>query len=311
MHSPPIAESPPPEDSDLLRRYIETGAQEAFSELVRRRIGLVYSVALRQTGGDRHRAEDATQIVFEDLARKARTLAARPVLAGWLYRSARLAAAELVRAEHRRQRREQQAHTMDPILNENARDEDWQKVRPVLDEALSEIAETDRDAIVLRFFDRRPFAEIGARLRLSENTARMRVQRALDQLNTALARRGVRSTAGALGLALANQIGASAPAGLAASVTGAALAQGSAVAAGGWAAVVGTAQLQLAVLGGVAVAGAVVYTWQTRANDALRREVAARLMCNKRSVAYRVCRVPRLLLGRCPACCRSETPRAF
>src|SRR5436189_6158722 len=93
---------PAPEDSELLRRYAREGSEAAFAELVRRRIGLVYSVALRQTRGDRHRAEDATQAVFTDLARKAAALAARPVLAGWLYRSAQFAAAGLVRAEARR-----------------------------------------------------------------------------------------------------------------------------------------------------------------------------------------------------------------
>src|SRR4051812_31665999 len=97
------------EDSDLLRRYADSGSEAAFAELVQRRIGLVYSVALRHTRGDRHRAEDATQAVFTDLARKAATLSQRPVLAGWLYRSAQFAASALVRAEQRRLAREMAA----------------------------------------------------------------------------------------------------------------------------------------------------------------------------------------------------------
>src|SRR5436190_21594213 len=101
------------EDCELLRDYAETGSEAAFVELVGRRIGMVYSVALRHTRGDRHRAEDATQAVFTDLARKAAALAARPVLAGWLYRSAQFAAAGLVRAEARRHVREQEAHIME------------------------------------------------------------------------------------------------------------------------------------------------------------------------------------------------------
>src|SRR4051794_23334408 len=111
-------ENDPVEDIDLLRRYADTGAEDAFAELVRRRIDLVYSVALRQSAGNRHRAEDATQAVFTDLARKARALAARPVLVGWLYRSAQFAAAGLVRAEQRRQARELEAHTMETLHNE-------------------------------------------------------------------------------------------------------------------------------------------------------------------------------------------------
>ena len=90
----------------MLRQYSEHGSEPAFAELVRRRIGLVYSVALRQANGDRHRAEDVTQSVFVDLARKAGMLAGRPVIAGWLYRSARFAAAGLVRSEQRRHARD-------------------------------------------------------------------------------------------------------------------------------------------------------------------------------------------------------------
>src|SRR5258708_4834441 len=104
----------PVEDSELLRRYAETGAENAFAEIVRRRIGLVYSVALRHTH-DAHRAEDVTQKVFTDLARKAGALAGRTVLVGWLYRSAQYAASNAVRTERRRQVREQEAYTMQQL----------------------------------------------------------------------------------------------------------------------------------------------------------------------------------------------------
>src|SRR5882724_9771270 len=44
-------------DSELLRRYAEDASEEAFAELVRRHLHLVYAAAWRQTG-DAHRAED-------------------------------------------------------------------------------------------------------------------------------------------------------------------------------------------------------------------------------------------------------------
>jgi RNA polymerase sigma factor (sigma-70 family) len=270
------AENHPVEDVELLRRYAESGAENAFTELVRRRIDLVYSVALRQTGGDRHRAEDATQAVFTDLARKARALADRPVLVGWLHRSAQFAAAGLVRAEQRRQAREREAHTMETLLNDQPRDADWQKFRPVLDEALSEIDERDRDAILLRFFDGRPFAEIGARLRLNENAARMRVERALDQLAAALAKRGIKSTAVALGAVIGQQVSAAAPTGLAATVAGSALAQTAAAGAAGWAGgILGAGKLSLGIAGALAAAGVTAYALQTKTNAALRSELVA------------------------------------
>jgi RNA polymerase sigma factor (sigma-70 family) len=279
----PVA-TPVVEDSELLRRYAEEGSEAAFAELVRRRIGLVYSVALRQTRGDRHRAEDATQAVFTDLARKARPLAARPILAGWMYRSAQFAAAGLVRAEQRRVARELTAHLMQTSDASDEPQADWEKIRPLLDEALNEIDERDRDAIVLRFFDGRPFGEIGGRMNLSENAARMRVERALDRLQRTLARRGVTSTAAAMGLALTQQVMA-APAGLAATVSSAALA-GSA-GTGAVALFMGMTKLQVGIAAVVAVAGVTGYFAQAQTNAALRREIAALGVPSARAAALR------------------------
>lgn len=209
-----------PDDTTLLRRYLQEKSEPAFAELVRRHIDLVYSVALRQVAGDTHLAEDVVQQVFTALARKARTLGDRPTLTGWLYRSAHFAASDVVRSERRRRAREQEAHAMQEINALPAGEIDWEKVRPGIDAAIAELDERDRDALSLRFFDGCSFAHIGGRLRLTENAARMRVERALDKLHAVLARRGGTSTATALGVALANQVVTSAPAGLAASVTG-------------------------------------------------------------------------------------------
>jgi hypothetical protein len=70
--------------------------------------------------------------------------------------------------------------------------------------------------VVLRFLERRAYAEIGAALRLSEDAARMRTDRALDKLRAVLVRRGIASTAAALGAIVSAQTLGSAPAGLAA-----------------------------------------------------------------------------------------------
>ncbi|MEO7412667.1 MAG: sigma-70 family RNA polymerase sigma factor, partial [Opitutaceae bacterium] len=260
------------EDAELLRRYADEKSESAFAELVQRRIGLVYSVARRHTG-DAHRAEDVTQAVFTALARKAGPLSRRPVLVGWLYRSAQFAASDAVRAERRRQARETEAHLMEQIAREGA-EPDWEKLQPVLDEVLNDLPDADRDAVLLRFFDGQPFAEIGRKLNLSENTARMRVERTLDKLHVQLARRGVTSTTAALGLAMANQTVLAAPVGLAMSVTGAALA-GSAVSGGalGVGTFITMTKFQLGfagVLAAVAVGGLVV---QRETHSNLQREI--------------------------------------
>lgn len=260
------------EDAALLRRYAAEKSEDAFAELVRRRVGLVYSVALRQVGGDAHLAEDVTQRVFADLGRKAAALSERAVLSGWLYRSAQFAASDLVRAERRRRAREEEAQTMnEPFAVEAAID--WEKVRPVLDETLGELADEDRDAVALRFFENRPFAEIGEALDISEDTARKRVDRALDKLHALLARRGVTSTTAALSLALANQAGVAAPVGLAASVTGAALAGTVAQSLGLLTLMAKTTST--VVLGGLALVGAGFALYLYQANAGMQEELEA------------------------------------
>lgn len=271
------------DDAELLRRYADQGREDAFAELVRRHLNFVYSAALRQVNGDAHLAADATQLVFTDLARKAAALANHHVLAGWLFTSARYAAAKLVRGEQRRHAREQEAHLMQELTHDDpAAQLDWTRVRPVLDDALNELAEADREAILLRFFEGRDYAAVGARLRLADNAARMRVDRALDKLRALLERRGVTSTSAALAAALATQGVIAAPAGLAATVTSAALAGGALLGgAGAWGTAAGTGakfmsitKLQLGISAALAAGAATGFVAQARSNAELRDEIA-------------------------------------
>ena len=214
------------DDAELLGRYAANRDEAAFAELVRRYLNLVYFAALRQVGGDAHRAEDVAQLVFTRLADRASALVRHQTLAGWLHTTTRFAASEMMRTERRRLAREQEAHTMHELFpgSNPAAHADWERLRPIIDAALGDLSEADREAVLLRFFAGRPLAEIGARLNVSENTARMRVERALEKLELLLAKRGVTSTSAALGVALGGQTALAAPAGLAASVTSAALA---------------------------------------------------------------------------------------
>ena len=158
-------------DSELLRRFAKTNSEDAFAELVKCHVDLVYSAALRQVNGDAHLAQDVAQTVFADLARKAGSLSRRETLTGWLYTSAHFAAAKIARTENRRRDREEKF--MREPIHETAPDAsrteafaevgaDWEKLRPTLDGAMHELKETDREAILLRYFENRPFAEVGA-----------------------------------------------------------------------------------------------------------------------------------------------------
>jgi RNA polymerase sigma factor (sigma-70 family) len=220
--------NPMSDDATLLRRYAETRSQDAFTELVRRHLDLVYSAAFRRTGGDSHRAADIAQEVFATLARNARKLSRHSVLQAWLHTATRNASLNLVISEQRRKAREFQAVAQwnEPTNNGDSRD--WERIKPLLDSAIDSLSRPDRDAVVLRYLERRDFYEIGVALRISSDAARMRTARALEKLRTLLARRGITSTAAALGAMVTDQSLMSAPVGLAPLVVSASVAGGGA-----------------------------------------------------------------------------------
>lgn len=216
------------DDATLLRLYATEGSQPAFTELVRRHVDLVYGAAMRRVGGDIHRATEVSQEVFTALARSAGKLSHHTILPAWLHTASRNAALNLMISEQRRLARETAALSLESATGAGSAVPDWEQVRPLLDSAIDELSETDRAAVVLRFLERRPFAEIAAVIRVSEDAARMRTDRALDKLRGALARRGITSTAAALGALVSSQPLISAPAGLASTLASHSLAAGGA-----------------------------------------------------------------------------------
>jgi RNA polymerase sigma factor (sigma-70 family) len=224
-----VGVNPKMEDTQLLCRYLDDRSEEAFTNLVSRHVNLVYFAALRRVGGDRHLADDVTQRVFADLARKAPSLKTRAVLTGWLYTSTRFAAAQAVRTERRRRTLEQEARIIDEF--HATPEPGWDRLRPIIDEVMDELNEHEREAVLLRFFEDRSLAEIGEKFSLSPNAARMRIDRALDKLRRLLAKRGIVSTSVVLAEIFASQSGAAAPSGLVARIVAATLRKPAAAAA--------------------------------------------------------------------------------
>jgi RNA polymerase sigma factor (sigma-70 family) len=217
-----IGEKPMKDDNELLRDYGEHHTEAAFSELVARHIDLVYSVAVRLVGGDTHLAQDVVQTVFTDLSGKAKSLRGISVLPAWLHRHTFFVASTVVRTEQRRRHREQEAVQMNALTDSTR--PDWDRLVPVLDQALQCLGADDRQAIVLRYLQGRDLKTVGIALGTSEDAAQKRVSRALERLRCLLAKGSVTLTTAALATVMASHAVTAAPIGMAASVTAAVLA---------------------------------------------------------------------------------------
>ena len=209
-------------DVELLREYAADHSEQAFRTLVERHIDMVYAIALRQTQ-NAALAEDVTQAVFVVLANKAAAIPRGVVLAGWLFRATRFAAANARRAEVRREHWERKAAEMESHSQHGFESDQVEHVTPALNEALDELPELDRSAILLRFFQSKTMEEVGRALGTSEDAAKMRLSRAVEKLRHVFRRRGLAVSVSALLFALSQQAAQAAPIGLATSVTTSAL----------------------------------------------------------------------------------------
>jgi RNA polymerase sigma factor (sigma-70 family) len=219
------------EDTVQLRQFVENGDEEAFGHLVSRHFNLVYGTALRLTNGDVSLAQDVAQMVFTDLARKARFLPNDIRLAGWLYQAARFSGAKAVRTEQRRRAREE-AFVMKESLSEPP--PEWEHLHPLLDAAMARLSAKDREAVLLHFFEQMNFRAVGASLGLSDDAAQKRVSRALAKLRAVLVRSGVPISSSSLsGFLIATVPPVSA--GLASSVAKSSLAKAAAMGPSSWA----------------------------------------------------------------------------
>src|SRR5271154_6945155 len=192
------------DDLTLLREYAAHDSEAAFAELVSRRVDFVYSAALRQARNP-HLAEEITQAVFIILAQKAGRISGKTILTGWLFKTTRFAALAQMRAKLKRSLRTatiEKEFQMQSEIQSAATDEIWNQMSPLLDEALATLGETDRQAVLLRFFENKSLAEVGSHLGTGEDTARKRVARALEKLHRYFNKRGVSSTTAIIAVAI-------------------------------------------------------------------------------------------------------------
>jgi len=75
-------------------------------------------------------------------------------------------------------------------------------IAPFLDEAMAQLNETDRHALLLRFFEQRDLRQVGVALGSNEEAAKKRVTRAVEKLRALFVRRGVTLSAAGLAASL-------------------------------------------------------------------------------------------------------------
>jgi RNA polymerase sigma factor (sigma-70 family) len=209
-------------EQELLRQYIEEGSNEAFAEIVRRHVNLVYSVARRIVISPAA-AQDVTQSAFVALAQNAARLKPSTPLVAWLHLVSRRLAIDFVRRESRRQTRETQATE---IAAMDASPSEWSAIEPLLDEAVESLGTADRTAILLRYFENKSLREVGEALGTSEDNAQKRVSRTLERLRKFFAARGVTITASGLITTLSTHAIETAPATLSVAISNVALISG-------------------------------------------------------------------------------------
>src|SRR6266566_6742046 len=212
-------------DLQLLARYTRQNAEDAFAEIVRRHLDLVFSTALRLVRS-RQLAEEVAQSVFIDLGRQADRLAPDTILSAWLYQVTRRTAIDVVRREARRQSREQVANELNAM---NTTVTDWTDIEPILDESMHALDDSDRTAVLLRYFQNKSLREVGQTLGTNEDAARKRVNRAVERLREFFTKRGIPiGASGLVAVISANAVQAS-PVGLSAAIATAATFAGTAI----------------------------------------------------------------------------------
>jgi RNA polymerase sigma factor (sigma-70 family) len=231
-------------DLHLLTRYSSQRAEDAFTEIVRRHVDLVHSAALRQVRSP-ELAEEVAQSVFIELARRAGHLPSDTVVGAWLYNQTRRRAIDVVRREAGRRLREQTAQELQAM---NATAEDWTHVEPLLDEAMDALEETDRVAVLLRYFQNKPLRQVGETMGVTDDAAQKRVSRAVERLREFFVKHGINVGASGLVIIISANAVQAAPAALVITISNAAICAGATFATAGTAAATTTKAITMTTL---------------------------------------------------------------
>lgn len=207
-------------DRELIERFLATGdaragAESAFACLVGRHGPMVWRVC-REVLRDEHEADDAFQAAFLVLARRAGSIRRVESVGPWLYGVALRVARAARRVAARRRDRERTGAEMRPEA-ESGGELDRLDAAPLLHEEVGRLAESERAAVVLCYFEGLTHEQAAGQLGWPVGTVRSRLARARDRLRSRLVRRGLAPGAAFLAASATSGSTAGVPAALAAS----------------------------------------------------------------------------------------------
>jgi RNA polymerase sigma factor (sigma-70 family) len=183
----PTAIQPQETDLSLLRRFIDSGDSEIFSQIVQRYSGVVYSASWRILNDDA-RAQEVSQETFFRLLRQPRLVTQS--LGGWLHRTATHLAIDAHRSETSRRQREQ-SYGIQRATTAFSDQTTWEEISPQVDAALDELPEPARTLLTRHFLQGTPQADLAAEMNVSAATISRKIKTAVQELRKRLRQKGI------------------------------------------------------------------------------------------------------------------------
>ncbi len=180
-----------------LQLFQQTGSESAFEKLVSQHKPTVCKIAFKITN-DQTAVEEISQNVFMQLAKSANSIKEPSALQSWLATTTKNLSVSYVRREikTRQARKKLSSNCLEPPKPN----------LPIADiqEALSSLPQKDRQLVEEHFIAGLTYRQIADREDISEAAAQKRVSRSIHQLRKWFSSRGVKVSAGALGLVLSS-----------------------------------------------------------------------------------------------------------
>lgn len=172
---------------EQLIQWVANGDSSCLGTLFERHHKAVYQFCLQITRQPAH-AEDVVQEVFLKILRKAGSFRGEGTFKGWMFNIARNATMDYLRKQKRHGRTTEIDDFTETLLVEHRTAEQsavGQQKLQLVEKAMASLPEHFQEVIWLGRFEFASFEELGQALGCKTGTARVRMHRAMQQLNVA------------------------------------------------------------------------------------------------------------------------------